>query len=775
MGRFIKTALPLLVAVLSALPSAAQEPFSPATLLPGSTSSVLVSPVTGSAGEELSVLIRGGSGIRGASQPVWIVDGVEINPYVNFLNIYDIEDIKVVKNLYETGKYGNRGADGAVIVTTAIGSGEDKFSIRWNSDLGLTFPLKKVAGAAPGFNHNHYLSLIGTTSRAEYGVSGWFRQTDGVEPHNNGLAGGVRTRFEMRANKVLSFGMNSAFVMGRNNMAACDEPFGSGSLTLLQRNPEFFPDQSIDGWKNDYDNETLDKRFVSDLFLRTNIGKFVKIKLNFGFDFRNSNNFLWYGEGTPIGREENGRATIEGDTDFAYNADLTFTFNRYFKEKHKVSIDADVDVRGKDTKRGYMSGNDFFTHSLRARGLNLYNSDPSVRKFQYTYLSYGARLSAGYEYAGMAGVNAMLRMDHTPRYESLPRLYKNFDGWFDAAKLIPGDGKIVPTLKLSASYGEAGRERNLPYAGYSDFLTGEYPAVPDNLQMFYEGFWRLRTREITAGLELGFLNDRIRIAACYFDRATEDNFNSYCFGQKDGYYWRRAPRQDQFGRSARTLMRGIEGEISGVILKGEGYRWDAFADISYNVSQISSIGDEDLPGAELGSGLIATANALGYPAASFYGHRTDENGDPVDVTGDGIVNRYDREVIGNPHPKFYGNFGTSFAYKGLSLSVLASWAAGFDVLDLNKLLFKGGPDFTVTDRYVGKGDYLRLSKVRAAYDIPLKKQTVVKSVAVSLTGYDLIYWRAFPRWNPAVLGVNYDVCPTSAAMLLGVSLTFGRK
>ena len=86
-----------------------------------------------------------------------------------------------------------------------------------------------------------------------------------------------------------------------------------------------------------------------------------------------------------------------------------------------------------------------------------------------------------------------------------------------------------------------------------------------------------------------------------------------------------------------------------------------------------------------------------------------------------------------------------------------------------------GTDFTVTDRYVGKGDYLRLSKVRAAYDIPLKKQTVVKSVAVSLTGYDLIYWRAFPRWNPAVLGVNYDVCPTSAAMLLGVSLTFGRK
>ena len=147
----------------------------------------------------------------------------------------------------------------------------------------------------------------------------------------------------------------------------------------------------------------------------------------------------------------------------------------------------------------------------------------------------------------------------------------------------------------------------------------------------------------------------------------------------------------------------------------------------------------------------------------------------MDVTGDGIVNRFDREVIGNPHPKFYGNFGTSFAYKGLSLSVLASWAAGFDVLDLNKLLFKGGPDFTVTDRYVGKGDYLRLSKVRAAYDIPLKKQTVVKSVAVSLTGYDLIYWRAFPRWNPAVLGVNYDTCPTSAAMLLGVSLTFGRK
>lgn len=774
MGRN-KTGLLLLAAALLTLPSLAQEPFNPANLLPGSTSGVLVSPLTGSAGEDLSVLIRGGSGLRGSSRPLWIVDGVETNPSLYFLNTYDIESIRLVKDLSATARYGGRGADGVVLVTTGPSSGSEDFRVHWNSDAGVTFPLEGVDGARAGFNHNHYLSFLGSRRQTRFGVSGWVRQISGVEPGNKGLLGGIRTFFDSRANSVLTFGMNSTFVMGRTFQPACSEPFGSGSLTLLQRNPALFPTQSIAGWAEDFDDETQDKRFTTGAYVAANIGKFVKFRIDLGFDLRNEDRFVWYGDRTPLGNAHNGYATVEGNTDFNYNASANLSFNKYFADRHGVNVEAVFDARGLLAKRGSMTGDDFFTHTLRARGLNLYNGDPDIRKYEFNTFSYGGSLRAGYQYAEMVGVDALVRIEHMPRYDQAPQLYKSAGLWFDPAKAFFPKGKAVSSLRLSGSYGEAGREQGLPYVAYGDLLSGTYPVVQDNIQMFYEGLWRLRNREWTARLEMGFLSDRIRLAAGYFDRAADDRFQSFCFGMKDGYYWVKAPRTDQFLREARTVARGVEAELDADILRLGAFRWNVSATFAWNISRLVAVDDADLPGEDIGNGTFVTANVLGYPAASFYGYKTDDKGLPVDVSGDGFVNRYDRQVLGSSMPQFYGTAGTGFSYGDFSLEVLASWAAGFDILDLGRLLFDGAPDYAVTDQYLAKGDYLRLSRVRAAYDIPLKGRSVVKAIRVSLSGYDLLTWSAYPRWNPAILGVTYGSCPTSAAVLLGVSLTFGRR
>lgn len=766
MGR-IKTGILLLAGLLWALPSRAQEPFNPATLLPGVSPSVLVSPVTGCNGEDLSVLVRGGSGIRGDRQPVWIVDGVEINPSVSFLNLYDITDIKVLTDLSDVAPYGDRGANGVVLVTTGARRVEDPLSIRWNSDIGLAFPVLKIPGTAPGFNHNHYLSLSGGTIRSEYGVSGWFRQTDGTEPRDNALSGGLRTRFEMRAGKVLSFGMNSTFVMGQSNRVACTEPFGSGSLTLLQRQSAFFPDQDMDGWKTDYDNEAQDKRLTSSVFLSAQLGKFVKLRLNLGCDLSNTDRFIWYGDRTPLGHERNGTATVEGNTDFAYNADLLLSWKQYFAGKHGVSIAAGADAHGHSLKRGTMRGDDFFTHSLRARGLNLYDSDPQIRKYSFDTFSYGGFFKAGYTYGEWIGLDGLLRLDQMPRYEDAPHLYKSLEAWFDPGKGFFQKGKAVSGLRLSASYGEAGREKNLPYLAYGDFLLGDYPAVEDPIQMFYEGLWHLRSREMTERMDLGLFSDRVRLSAGYFDRRSDDSFLAYCFGKKEGYYWERAERSGHFSRTASLMTRGLEGELKAGLIRNERFSWDVSAGFTYLISQICA-----LPEDELG---MATAHVLGYPANSFYGLRTDENGKTVDITGDGVANRYDRQVMGGPMPRHYGTLGTSFRYGNFTLDALASWAAGHQILDLNKVLFEGAPEYEILDRYLKRGDYLRLSRVSAAYSIPLKGQTAVKAIRLSLTGYDLFTYSASGCWNPTILGTDYGTCPASAALLLGVSLTFGRK
>ena len=68
----------------------------------------------------VSVRIRGGSSIMGSNEPLYVIDGVEINPGVNGalvgINPYDIDSIEVLKDATSTAMYGSRGANGVILI-----------------------------------------------------------------------------------------------------------------------------------------------------------------------------------------------------------------------------------------------------------------------------------------------------------------------------------------------------------------------------------------------------------------------------------------------------------------------------------------------------------------------------------------------------------------------------------------------------------------------------------------------------------------------------------
>ncbi len=70
----------------------------------------------------IAVRIRGGSSIVGNNEPLYILDGMPIQPGPNGaltgLNPHDIESIKVLKDAADTAIYGVRGANGVIIITT---------------------------------------------------------------------------------------------------------------------------------------------------------------------------------------------------------------------------------------------------------------------------------------------------------------------------------------------------------------------------------------------------------------------------------------------------------------------------------------------------------------------------------------------------------------------------------------------------------------------------------------------------------------------------------
>jgi TonB-linked SusC/RagA family outer membrane protein len=84
-----------------------------------------------------SVLVRKNSTFTGSSAPLILVDGVERD--FPDMDLNEIEDFTVLKDAASLAWYGNRGANGVVLVTTKRGSAE-KTRFTYDTQLGLQLP-----------------------------------------------------------------------------------------------------------------------------------------------------------------------------------------------------------------------------------------------------------------------------------------------------------------------------------------------------------------------------------------------------------------------------------------------------------------------------------------------------------------------------------------------------------------------------------------------------------------------------------------------------------
>jgi len=68
----------------------------------------------------VAVRIRGGSSIMASNEPLYVIDGVEIDPGPNGaltgINPYDIDSIEVLKDATNMAMYGSRGSNGVIII-----------------------------------------------------------------------------------------------------------------------------------------------------------------------------------------------------------------------------------------------------------------------------------------------------------------------------------------------------------------------------------------------------------------------------------------------------------------------------------------------------------------------------------------------------------------------------------------------------------------------------------------------------------------------------------
>ena len=87
----------------------------------GKVAGVQVINNNGMPGEPPVIRFRGIGSINASAAPLYVVDGVPFNGDIAAINNYDIESISFLKDASSAALYGNRGANGVIIITTKKG------------------------------------------------------------------------------------------------------------------------------------------------------------------------------------------------------------------------------------------------------------------------------------------------------------------------------------------------------------------------------------------------------------------------------------------------------------------------------------------------------------------------------------------------------------------------------------------------------------------------------------------------------------------------------
>lgn len=794
----------ILLVGVSAFALQAQEQYaaSPADLIQGTVSGVRVSAVDGNPDGLRNVNIRGINTLRGDSQPLWIVDGVMLGTELSrnldgfwqygeesysaplntipFLNPEEIESIQVLKDVSATALYGAKGANGVIIITTKRAKEKDPL-VYVNSNVGVSIPSRMGNSLRAAVTHNHRIGVSKLVDNTSYRVSGYYRHQGGVITNAGSDQFTLTAGVETKANPIVWFGVNTIASLGMVKEPGTSAYFGKPSGMLLARFPDYFPDDTAQGWAQDFDDNSKDYRTVTSAFLTLNFTRTLRLHTTAGVDFQDNRRLIWFGNGTAFGKASNGAAASLSTVQLSVNVKSELSWKQYFTQDHLVELAVAAEVIANSNHLNTMNGLDFFEHSLRAKGIDIAASHPEIHRFSHDSFHHGYYARAQYAYKDIAGADALFRADFYPRFrDAKPNLYPGANAWFALDHFIP-ENLVLSGVKFSGGWGVSGREYAVPYELTSSWLRSDYPTAESGAESYYESLNTLTSREWNIGLELAFWKRRINLTGRFYSKSTDDAFVMFCSGIKGERLWNPSTRTEILSRNASVDNRGFEFDFDARILENGKHKLNLFATAAFNVNQISAVGREDIRGLNVGSGSYVNVNVVGHQPGEIFGYRVASAGELADITADGKVTEADRVILGKTYPELTGSLGASYSYSGFSVNMRWDGAAGHNIVDMNSMLSDGVTE--VSESYVHKGDYLRLAHLGVDYALDIKRLNIpfFKEIKVGVSAANLLAFTAYKGWNPDVnsfgvsvlsSGIDYGSFPVVRTILAGVTVKF---
>lgn len=686
---------------------------------------------------------------------------------------------------------------------------------------------------------NYQLSASGGNDKARYYVSGTHQNNTGYVQKMSFKTYSARANIEVNLAKNMKFGINIS-----PSYSVKTDPGVEGKDNTLHKIVSTAPVQETanmgpDGryttryaWAGSAADETgrFDRigdatifRTLASTFFEVEFVKGLVGKTTFNFDNADNVSKSYIPSNTLTGI----RGTYGSYRKQNFVNENTLSYTRSFKNVHNFNALAGYSFSSYKIDKVSLSSGALYTNfsntTLPA------NSTGSTNEQKAVLLSYYGRLM--YDYNGKYLVSASLRRDGSSRFGSGHRW-----GVFPSASLgwrVSDEKffkvKAINDLKLRISYGAGGNNSIGNYAalatlGAYNYGLGGGVALGtgvngiNNPDLHWESSY---TNNI--GLDASFLNNRISTSIDYYIKTNKDLLLNKPALASSG-------STNFLTNIGQVRNKGVEVELNTRNIVKKDFQWSTSLNVSYNKNEVLKLDGEQTKlevGASFGE-VPYTLMQVGLPIYSIFVVRQDgvlsqadidkgypmygnqKLGDPryVDFNGDGKITAADRQVVGQPSPKYIWGITNTFKYKGFDLTVLVQGQNGGSIYSLfgramnltgmgstqNALdvdVKTRGNYYTtfgsiVNTDWLYKSDYISVRSINLGYNLKgLIKTKFVNAARIYLSADNLFYRDKYAGgFNPEATNANlssdgnypvpgdYGGLPLSRTFVLGVNFTF---
>ena len=694
----------------------------------------------------------------------------------------------------------------------------------WNDDWGKAI-------SRPGIRQQYDLSISGGSANTKYFLSAGYLNEQGWIRTSDFRRFNLRTNLQSKVNNWLEAGANISLSSGlQKSPNQSDSNTGnfanfqrliSDIYPVYERNPDgsyILDEQGNKRWdygrwrpttaasgsnilgsaENAISGDQTDAVLLGTNFTITFLkGLFLRTTANVDYRAGTSHSYSHSYYSTGVITDGAGSASRSSSRTLNYTVNSFLNYSLNLGAKHSLNLLAgpEIYVNNVSSLSGSRSGFQVLGKTEPSAGTlsGVFNGTSS----DYRLASGLAKLD--YDYLGRYHFSTSYRRDGSSRFSEQTR-WGNFwsmgAAWNIKEEAFLKNARNLDNLNLRASYGAQGNDNvgNYAYGGFYSIYNSldKLGLLPSDLPT-PDLKWETNLN-LNFGVDVALFNNRLVAQLDVFDRQSKDLIFNRPLSPSTGYSGINA-------NIGSLSNRGIDGQITGSIIRNRNFRWNATLNFGHYTNKITKLPQKEILTGAIGQygntkKLVEGGSIYDFyikewagvnpqnGKATWYKDVLDESKNVIGRTTTENQTEATPYFQGSSLPDFYGGFNNSVSYKNFDFSFLLSYSIGGKIFDgdqpmvthlgnapgrawSKEALNRWTPENTDTDyprlsyvsdawnsipstRFLYDATYARLKNIAISYSLPgsLVSRLALGEVKIRLVGDNLLTFYGHKGLDP---------------------------